>query len=147
MSLPFPLSERHKYYCRKNWKKRGMKIDPDDFDYVYNEYIHATKCELCNKKFTKSIDRHLDHNHETGDVRNIVCNKCNRYRQDYKKRKTNTGEYYISRIKNKEYKTGYGFHIRIVRDGKYVIRTSRTTLEDAIICRDEFIKNNPEIYT
>tara|TARA_R110002012_G_scaffold9610_1_gene44220 strand:+ start:120 stop:566 length:447 start_codon:yes stop_codon:yes gene_type:complete len=145
--LPFELHKKHKAKMRDKWKSRGMKIDHDDFDYVYNEYIHATNCELCNKLFTKSIDRQLDHDHNTGEVRNIVCNKCNSVRKDNKKKQTNTGYDYISKIKDKKYKTGYCFRFRISRDGKNVISTSRKTLEEAIICRDEFIANHPEIFT
>ena len=146
-SLPFSLHKDHKAKKKDNWKSRGMKIDHDDFDYVYNKYIHATNCDLCNKLFTKSNDRQLDHNHETGEVRNIVCCKCNYYKKDTKKRKNNTGEDYISKIKDKKYKTGYCFRFRISRDEKYIISTSRKTLEEAIIVRDEFLKNHPEIFT
>jgi hypothetical protein len=146
-SLPFELHKDHKDQRKANWKRSGMKIDPDDFDYVYNEYIHATNCDLCNKLFTKSIDRQLDHDHNTGEVRNIVCNKCNCHRKDNKKKKNNTGEDYISKCNDAKMKLGYKFQIRIMRDGKRIVITTRTTLEKAIICRDEFIANHPEIFT
>jgi hypothetical protein len=144
--LPFELDKRHKYFTRNNWTKLGMKIDPDDFDYVYNEYIHATNCDLCNKEFTKCKDRHLDHDHETGEVRNIVCNKCNSLRKDNKKKQTNTGYDYITKCNDTKSKLGYNFKIIISRDEKYILATHRNTLEKAIILRDEFIANHPEIF-
>jgi hypothetical protein len=147
-TLPFPLIKKHKTDKRCSWKRRGMVfLDDYHFEYIYNEYIHATNCDLCNKLFTKSRDRQLDHDHKTGEIRNIVCQKCNCIRKDKKPQKTNTGEQYISKIKDKKSKTGYCFQIQIFRDGKYIINTKRNTLEKAIICRDEFIKNNPGIYT
>ena len=147
-TLPFPLRKKHKTDKRWDWKRRGMIfVDDAHFEYIYNEYIHETHCDLCNKLFTKSQDRQLDHDHETGEIRNIVCNKCNQHRKDYNRKKTNTGYDNIRKVKDTQYKTGYCFAIQIFRDGKYIINTKRNTLEKAIICRDEFIKNNPGIYT
>ena len=146
--LPFILHKDHKRNTRKRWKQIGIHfVDDEHFEYIYNIYIRETNCDICNKLFLTSIDRQLDHDHETGDVRNILCNRCNSVRKDAKRDGSNTGEEHIYKVKNKEYKTGYCFRIIIRRDGKAVICASRTTLERAIICRDEFIKNNPEIYT
>ena len=145
-SLPFELKKYHKNRKKADWKKLGMKIDEDDFDYVYNEYIHATNCDLCNKLFIKSNDRQLDHNHETGEVRNIVCQKCNRHKKDNKS-SNNTGERFISKRKNKSYKSGYCFEIKISRDGKTILNTSKNTLEKAILIRDKFIEEHPEIFS
>ena len=147
MTLPFELKKYHKSSKKADWKHRGIKIDQDDFDYVYNEYIHATNCELCNKLFLNSKDRHLDHNHDTGEIRNIVCLKCNSSRKEDYKCSSNTGERFIHKCKNKEYKTGYYFRIQIRRDGKSILNNSRKSLEEAIICRDEFLKNNTEIFS
>ena len=145
--LPFELYKDHKNSKRRDWKKRGMIfIDDGHFNYVYNEYIHATNCELCNKLFPNSLNRQLDHDHNTGEVRNIICNKCNHQKKDMKIF-SNIGERFISKCKNKYYKNGYCFKIQIVRDGNKIIEIARNTLEKAIIVRDEFIANNPEIFT
>ena len=144
--LPFALYKQHKSNSRAMWKRRGIKIHPDDFDYVYNEYITATHCDLCKKLYPNSKDRHIDHNHETGEVRNIVCNKCNSHKHD-RKIYNNTGHRYISRCVNSEYKLGYHFSVIIMRNGENICCTSRTTIEEAIKYRDEFLKENPEIYT
>tara|TARA_R110000765_G_scaffold310898_1_gene404102 strand:- start:123 stop:572 length:450 start_codon:yes stop_codon:yes gene_type:complete len=146
--LPFELYEYHKRKCRQYWEKRGMIfVDDEHYDYVYNEYIHATNCDLCNKQFLKSQDRCLDHDHTTGEIRNVVCQRCNIRRKDNKPLNTNTGQRYISKIKHKGSKTGYCFQLKIERDGKRIIDTSRNTLEKAIKCRDDFITAHPEIYS
>ena len=78
MSLPFELCKNHKSNTKSNWKRRNIEFrDDGHFNYVYYEYIHATNCELCNKLFSNSRDRHLDHCHETGDIRYICCQSCN----------------------------------------------------------------------
>ena len=147
-SLPFELRKYHKSRTKSSWKSIGMKFrDDGHFKFVYNEFIHATNCELCNKLFSKSRDRQLDHDHETGEIRNIVCNKCNSHKKDNKKKQSNTGEDYISKCKDKNYKNGYMFKIQIVRDKQNILKKVRKSLEDAIIVRDEFIANHPEIFS
>tara|TARA_R110000796_G_scaffold197056_1_gene313456 strand:+ start:64 stop:489 length:426 start_codon:yes stop_codon:yes gene_type:complete len=57
------------------WKYRGVKYD--DFDDLYEVYMKTMKCGHCNKEFKNSLDRHLDHDHETGLFRKILCCGCN----------------------------------------------------------------------
>ena len=58
-----------------HWKSRGVIYH--DFDDLYEVYIKTMKCSHCNKEFVSTRDRCLDHNHETGSFRAIVCHKCN----------------------------------------------------------------------
>ena len=149
--LPFPLYKNHKYYTLYEWKSRGIIFESEDHkEEIYQRYIYSSHCELCGKEFPNSLDRHLEHEHEPTkpNFRSICCNKCNKQKKDVKIRTDNTtGEQNISKCKNKNYAQGFCYTIEIRRDGKYVLNRKRKTLEEAIICRDKFIKEHPEIYS
>tara|TARA_R110001592_G_scaffold283829_1_gene552099 strand:+ start:363 stop:806 length:444 start_codon:yes stop_codon:yes gene_type:complete len=147
MDLPFKLNKYHKSSSKYQWKYKGVIFTPKDFEEIYNKYIYATNCELCNTLFPNTRDRCLDHDHETGKIRNIVCQKCNQNKRDNKLKGANTGERNICKVKNKKYKQGYCFRVAIRRNEKYILNTMRKTLEEAVIVRDTFIREHPEIYS
>ena len=75
--------------CKKthrisNWKKRGVKCD--DFASLYEYYLNCKNCEDCNIELAEGIyganKRCLDHSHNTGLFRNILCNTCNLKRRE-----------------------------------------------------------------
>jgi hypothetical protein len=35
------------------------------------------RCMICNSPFKSNSDAHLDHNHKTGQIRDILCCNCN----------------------------------------------------------------------
>ena len=49
----------------------------EEIDEIYERYLNSKKCEKCNKKYTKKNKKCMDHNHNTGKFRNILCNNCN----------------------------------------------------------------------
>jgi hypothetical protein len=73
--------ERKKRHATiRNWRSRG--VIHDDFDALYEQYLAATHCEDCGVVFGKCGDgtgtfKCLDHCHETGAFRGIVCTGCN----------------------------------------------------------------------
>ena len=68
-------TEKQKYDSIKNWKRYGLIYD--DYDNLFEVYRKTLNCQHCNRKFKNKLDRHLDHNHETGLFRKIVCRTCN----------------------------------------------------------------------
>ena len=65
----------HKYDIIYKWKSRGVIYD--DFDSLYSTYINTMNCDNCGKDFKTKRNRHLDHDHITGQFRKIVCCACN----------------------------------------------------------------------
>ena len=72
----FKLPKRHKSMCKYNWKKIGIKFN-DNFEEWYARYINSNECEKCNEPYKSLRDRCMDHDHITGEPRNILCQSCN----------------------------------------------------------------------
>lgn len=69
-----------------DWKYKNIKLPEEygkNWDIFYElEYMGTTNCEECNVELTEewpltSTTRCLDHDHDTGEFRNILCNACN----------------------------------------------------------------------
>tara|TARA_R110000772_G_scaffold73953_4_gene161397 strand:+ start:1581 stop:2018 length:438 start_codon:yes stop_codon:yes gene_type:complete len=141
MSLPFKLKSYHKYDTKSRWKQSGLIMD--NFEEIYNRYITQTHCELCNKEFTISIDRCMDHNHTTGEFRNIVCNKCNASREDRKLFSNNNSGYKcISKQIDNTCKQGFTWVLQCYVDGKQTKIKSCVNLKKLVKFAEEWKKDN-----
>ena len=58
----------------RNWRSRGVINVNNE---MYDRYINTHCCDVCNKEFKNSLDRHLDHDHTTGEFRQVLCQYCN----------------------------------------------------------------------
>ena len=67
-----------KSICKRKWKYRG--VDITDFEEYYPIYRDATQCSQCDIRFNKEVWKEkkcLDHCHDTGKFRAVVCWNCN----------------------------------------------------------------------
>lgn len=142
--MKFELPKYHKRKTKESWNSYGLKCDLLEFEIIYYRYINAEFCELCNKEFKTRRDRCMDHSHETGYFRNIVCISCNQRKSDRKKQQNNTSGYIgIYKRNDKLYKQGFIWLFRAQINEKYKIIKSSVNLEKLIKFADAWkIENN-----
>jgi len=84
------IAEYNKSYRMENphitkiseWKSRGVKLRPnEDWESVYLYWKTCERCELCDVELTDGTgeltSRNLDHDHDTGFIRDVLCWGCN----------------------------------------------------------------------
>jgi len=69
MELPFELNKYHKTETKYSWKKIGL--DMSNFNEIYENYITARNCDICNKTFKNTKDRRFKIS-----SKNVVCYSC-----------------------------------------------------------------------
>ena len=81
------LDGYNKEYCKRpkvidrrrevNWRKFGIKGATVE---KYNQLLEDQNycCKICGRHVTEfKKNLHLDHNHKTGEIRGLLCGKCN----------------------------------------------------------------------
>lgn len=71
-----PKSTRCKI-CRRDydWQYR-YGISPEQYYEMLTE--QEGKCKICNQPIPEGQYLDIDHNHKTGEIRGLICNKCNK---------------------------------------------------------------------
>lgn len=65
------------YSWKRNARRGGYSADPMDYDTKVALYrSREGKCDICKINITIGASR-VDHDHVTGKVRGLLCNKCN----------------------------------------------------------------------
>ena len=82
MKAYYQTPQGKKNHSMNDWRSRGVNNVDDE---LYNKYINTHCCDVCSKEFKSSRDRCLDHDHETGDFRQVLCHSCNT-RDNWKKK-------------------------------------------------------------
>lgn len=88
------IKKKKKIYCNNNkdkirdyYKKNAKKIREHYLKKTYSISFEQLRqmflsqegrCAICSKVFNKRKDVHVDHNHNTGEVRGLLCSSCNR---------------------------------------------------------------------
>ena len=76
----------HKEQCKKRWHQRPILdrqasrsykygITPEDFKRMHE--AQKGRCAICNDEPKTKRGLHVDHDHETGKVRGLLCHGCN----------------------------------------------------------------------
>jgi hypothetical protein len=82
------LERQNKYFkseigkktnTKASWKKQGLNME--NFEELYERYSMAIFCDICecvlNVEGNYNSKKCMDHDHDTGEFRNICCWNCN----------------------------------------------------------------------
>ena len=69
------LSEEVKRRMRERWREREHGVSQADFERML--FWQNGRCAICGDEFKSNRMTHVDHNHNTGKVRDLLCHHCN----------------------------------------------------------------------
>jgi len=121
-----------------SWIQRGVKFTNEEFEFIWGVYENIDNCMICSKHLIGK-DKCLDHNHDTGEVRYILCQKCN---LTYGRKENKTNKLKLKHIHSYKNKGHEYFKIEIKRSDNHIQKTfskNKYTLEDVIQIRDELV--------
>ena len=71
-------NQKKEYNRKYNWKRLGVTGNIDE---IHDKWINATHCDVCGIRLggNSSEQKCMDHDHDTGEFRNILCMSCNNH--------------------------------------------------------------------
>ncbi len=117
-----------------NWKYQGLKESKEFIEQIYEEYLKSEECELCGEPYLNGNKKSMEHNHLTGEFRNICCHRCNHWKVD------RAGKNITWCKKSNKYR------VEIKRNYKNVL-SKRGTEEECKEVLNQFIIDNPHWFT
>ena len=77
--------DNHRQNTIRQWITQS-KVIHDDYDALYDEYLLATNCNICDVLLTTGeickTNKVMDHCHTTGKFRQFLCRMCNWHLKD-----------------------------------------------------------------
>ena len=67
--------ERHKKWSRKSRLKLTYNITEEQYSSMVEQQNNC--CAICESVFTSKLKPQIDHDHDTGIVRGLLCRPCN----------------------------------------------------------------------
>lgn len=83
--------DHHREHQRKfGWKQQGIIITPEEYDALLNK--QNGECAICHQPPGKRR-LSVDHSHQTGQIRGLLCDRCNIVLSVYEKFHDSMREY------------------------------------------------------
>ncbi len=71
-----PMRSRQKA-TQRSWNKRLKRYGITSTQYLEMLFLQLGVCKICKKPEPSAGGLRIDHDHETGKVRGLLCNDCN----------------------------------------------------------------------
>ena len=119
----------------RSWKRKGLKESREFIDQIYDEYLLSTQCELCGEAYSEHNVKNMEHDHNTGKFRNIVCHRCNSWKEDKPSKFIGWD------------KTTNKYRVNVRRNYRLVLNKNAKTEEQAKEILNRFKEDHPYYFT
>ena len=120
------------------WIRRGLILrEGETCKGIYSFYINTDFCNQCNIKFNDEVHnekRAMDHDHNTGFFRQVICMKCNKefdVKTQKVRRESKTGHKWITPTITKNKSGNISVSFRYRREG---FKSKRSQSLTKLIC-------------